>query len=46
MCYIELMLTLNRAPDKGGGGIEDKSKIFFLISPLNICCDPSLELSQ
>ena len=36
-----------------GGGIEDNSKIIFLISqcnpslelPLHICCDPSLELS-
>ena len=25
-------------------GIEDNSKIFFFISVLNICCDPSLEL--
>ena len=28
------------------GGIEDNSKIFFLISQRNICCDSSLELSQ
>ena len=35
----------NRPPElKIRGGIEDDSKIIFLISQ-NICCDPSLELS-
>ena len=28
------------------GGIEDNSKIIFLISHKNICCDSSLEQSQ
>ena len=27
-------------------GIEDNSKIIFLISQQNICCDPSLELCR
>ena len=30
----------------GGGATEDNSKIIFLILKENICCDPSLELSQ
>ena len=28
------------------GGIENKSKVFFLILLKNLCCDPSLELSR
>ena len=35
---------LIRAPDKWG--IEDNSKIIFLILNENICCDPSLEPSH
>ena len=34
----------NRAPDKRG--TEDNSKVLFLISHKNKCCDPSSEPSQ
>ena len=36
--------TLYRAPDKRG--YEDNSEMIFLNFQQNICCDPSLELSQ
>ena len=36
--------VMNRVPEKRWG-IEDNSKIIFLISQQNILCDPSLELS-
>ena len=43
----EPMPQCPRAPVRGGKrGIEDNSKIIFLISEKkNVCCDPSLEPS-
>ena len=37
-------ITYYRAPDKVG--IEDNSKIIFVISQQNLYCDPTLELSR
>ena len=40
-CFVDIYTELQIR-----GGTEDNSKIIFLFLNENICCDPSLELSQ
>ena len=41
-----MRIESNRTELQLRGGIEDNSKIKFLLLSENICCDPSLEPSQ